>query len=156
MNQGKVFLNLLREMQKAAETVPELEDLSGKLSTAVNLLGETALQIGTKVMSPRLKEAFSFARPFLDAVGDVCLAWMHVWRATIAVAEIKKTAGSLRPEGRVQAAAVDREAAFYEGVLQTAKFFVKVVLPTTIGTMNAIQSFDTSVTDIPESSFGAG
>lgn len=159
MKQGRVFLNLLNEMKKTVEkalTLPELNDLAENLSSAVNLLGETALTLGTKAMSPKPKEAFAYAKPFLDVVGDVSLAWMHVWRATIATTQMEKIVGSLDSGERIKQAALNREVAFYEGVLQTATFFMNVVIPITIGKMNGINSGDTTIVDIPEASMGVG
>lgn len=159
MKQGRVLLSLLNEMHKTVENalaLPELNDLADKLSKAVNLLGETALHLSTKAMSPKLKEAFAYAKPFLDVVGDVSLAWMHVWRATIAATQMKKIVGSLDPAERIKQAAVNKRVAFYEGVLQTATFFINFVIPITIGKMNGINSGDTAIIDIPEASMGVG
>ena len=159
MKKGMVFLNLLSEIQKTVEkarSLPELNDLAEKLSTAVDLLGKTALHLGTKAMSPKLKEAFAYAKPFLDVVGDVSLAWMHVWRATIATTQMEKIVGSLDPAERIQRAAVDKKTAFYEGVLQTATFYMNVVIPITIGKMKSINSGDTAIIDMPEASMGLG
>lgn len=159
MKQGTVFLNLLNEIQKTVEnalTLPELNDLADKLSKAANILGDTALHLGTTAMSPKLSEAFAYAKPFLDVVGDVILAWMHVWRATIATTQLEKIVGSLDPVERIQQAAVDKEVAFYEGVLQTAKFYINVVVPVTVGMMTAIQSGDTAILEISEASLGVG
>ncbi|MGD9310672.1 MAG: acyl-CoA dehydrogenase [Desulfosarcina sp.] len=157
MKKGMVFMSLLNEIHNTVEkarSIPELNDLADKLSTAADLLGKTALHLGTAAMSPKLKEAFAYAKPFLDVVGDVSLAWMHVWRATIAATQMKKIVGSLDPAERIQQAAINKKAVFYEGVLQTATFFINVVVPITIGKMNGINSGDTAVIDIPDASMG--
>jgi hypothetical protein len=156
MKKGRVFLNLLSEIQKTAEKankLPELNALADKLSTAADLLGETALHLGTTAMSPKPKEAFAYAKPFLDVVGDVSLAWMHVWRATIAAGQLEKIVGRLDPAERIQHVALNKKVAFYEGVLQTATFFMNVVIPITIGKMNGINSGDTAIIDMPEECF---
>ncbi len=105
-------------------------------------------------MSPDVKVAFAFAKPFLDVVGDVCMAWMHLWRAVEAVPQLEKLAGSLDPAARSAKAAKNKEAAFYEGMLQSAKYFINVVLPGTMGQMNAIKASDASIIEIPEAAFG--
>ena len=158
MRQGTVFMNLLSEMHKTIENarkIPLLKDFAAKLDKATNFLGETALHLGTTARSSEIKVAFSYAKPFLDVVGDVCLAWMHVWRATVATARLEKIVGSLDPADRMLKASESREVAFYEGVLQTAKFYLNVMIPVTIGKMTAIRSGDTSTLDIPEVSLGA-
>ena len=159
LKQGTVFMNLLSEMQMTIESsrkIPLLKPLATELERVANLLGKTALHLGTTARSPKLREAFAYAKPFLDVVGDVCLAWMHVWRATIAATQMEKIVGSLDPAERIQQAAVNKEVAFYEGVLQTATFFMNVVVPITIGKMTGINSGDTAIIDIPEASLGIG
>jgi hypothetical protein len=47
-----------------------------------------------------------------------------------------------------------KDAAFYQGQLKTAEFFVHTVLPTTMGKMNAILETNAAVIEIDEASFG--
>ena len=53
------------------------------LQTA-NLLGETAMHLGTKAMSLEFKVAFAHSQPFLEAMGDTIMGWMLLWRAVVA------------------------------------------------------------------------
>jgi hypothetical protein len=157
MQQGAVFMNFLQEIQNTlarANEIPLLAELAGRVDDAVNRLGETALHLGKTAMSPEVKVAFAFAKPFLDAMGDVCMAWMHLWRAVEAVPQLEKRAGSLDPAARRTKAAKNKEAAFYEGVLQSAKYFINAVLPGTMGQMKAIKAGDASTIEIPEAAFG--
>jgi hypothetical protein len=155
--QGAVFLNLLNEMRRAADRareLPPLKEMADRVAKATDRLGGTAMRLGEKAASPKIKEAFAYAKPFFDVIGDMCLAWMHLWRATVAAARLEKIAGSLDPAVRAELAKVNKEAAFYEGVLQTAKFYLNVMLPVTVGNMIAIDSGDTPLLDIPEASLG--
>jgi hypothetical protein len=81
---------------------------------------------------------------------------MHVWRATIAATQMEKIVGSLDSAERIKQAAVKKEVAFFEGVLQTATFFMNVVVPITIGKMTGINSGDTAIIDVPEAALGVG
>jgi alkylation response protein AidB-like acyl-CoA dehydrogenase len=157
MKQGAVFMNYLAEMQKTvahAKKIAGLEDLAAKVATAVNRLGEIAMHMGQTALSPNLRVAFAFAKPFLDVIGDVSLAWMMLWRATIALPMLEKLAGSLDSSVRRQQAAKNKQIAYYEGQLQTANYFIHAVLPIAIGRMEAIASSDASTIEIPEVSFG--
>jgi len=157
MKQGAVFMNYLAEMQKTvahAKKIAGLEDLAAKVATAVNRLGEIAMHMGQTALSPNLRVAFAFAKPFLDVIGDVSLAWMMLWRATIALPMLEKLAGSLDSSVRRQQAAKNKQIAYYEGQLQTANYFIHAVLPIAIGRMEAIASSDSSTIEIPEVSFG--
>ena len=81
------------------------------------------------------------------------MAWMHLWRATAAVPKLEKLAGSLDPAKRAVTAAKNREAAYYEGVLQSAKYYINVIIPETLGKMNAIKASDAAIIEIPEAAF---
>jgi len=105
-------------------------------------------------MSPDVKIAFAYALPFLDVIGDICMAWMLLWRATVAVPKLEKKIGSLDPAVRSKKAAKNKDVAFYEGQLQTAKYFINSILPITIGRMNAIAASDGATVEMPEVSFG--
>jgi hypothetical protein len=157
MNGGAVFMNFLGEIQKViadAKKISGLEDLAAKVDEAVNRLGEVALHLGKTAMSPDFKIAFAYAMPFLDVIGDVCMAWMLLWRATVSVPKLEKKIGSLDPAERSKKAAKNKDVAFYEGQLQTAKYFINSILPITIGRMNAIAAGDGATVEMPEVSFG--
>ena len=98
MKGGLVFMNYLAEIQKitgAARKIGGLEDLAAGVDEAVNRLGEIAMHLGKTALSADFKVAFAFAKPFLDVMGDVCMAWMLLWRATLAVPKLEKLAGGL-------------------------------------------------------------
>jgi len=154
---GVVFMNLLQEIQNTIERAKdftELKDLHPEVNKAVTRLGEIAMHIGQTAMSPDFKTAFAFAQPFQDVMGDVILAWMLLWRATLAVPKLSDLVGGLTGPARTKKLAKSKEAAFYDGQLQTATYFIKVILPVTMGKMEAIAGSDNSVVSIHEASFG--
>ena len=143
MKKGAVFMNLLGEIQKTVARAKEtngLDELAGQLETAVNRLGEIALHIGQKAMSPEFKVAFAHALPFLYAMGDTIMAWMLLWRAVVATQKLD--------------GAKKKDAAYYEGQRKTAEFFIKTELPLTLGKMNAIESSCAAALEIPDDGFG--
>jgi hypothetical protein len=157
MKNGAVFMNFLQEIQKVtgqAKKVKGLEHLANRVDEAVNRLGEIALHLGKTVLSPDFKVAFAYAKPFLDVMGDVCMAWMLLWRATIAVPKLEKLAGGLDPGARVAKAAKNKDLVFYEGQFQSARYFINSLLPITMGKMNAIEAGDPASVEIPEAAFG--
>jgi alkylation response protein AidB-like acyl-CoA dehydrogenase len=144
MKQGGVFLNYLQEIQKtvaAAKEIPELEKMSEAVGAAVDRLGEVAMKLGQTAMSPDFKLAFAFAKPFLDVVGEVTMAWMMLWRAVIA-------------SRQREVAKKQKERLFYEGQLKTAAYYIFSILPETMGKMKAIAAGDGSVVEMDEASFG--
>jgi alkylation response protein AidB-like acyl-CoA dehydrogenase len=144
MEKGQVFINFLGEIQKTiamARESGELAELTDEVDIAVNKLGEVALNIGQKAMSPEFKTAFAFAFPFLEVMGDVIMAWMLLWRAALA-------------QQRLSAGAKKKDIAFYEGQIKSAEFFIYSILPTTLGKMNGIVKGNTSAVEISEAAFG--
>ncbi|MBI9085873.1 MAG: acyl-CoA dehydrogenase [Desulfobacterales bacterium] len=141
---GKYFMDLLGEMQATiteAKGVAGLTDLAGRVEIAVNRLGEVALHLGQTAMSPQVLAAFAFAHPFMMAMGDVILAWMHLWRSV-------KAAAALEKDGK------NKQAAFYEGILVTARYFIRSELPVALGRLDAVAVTDDAAITIPDAAFG--
>jgi len=113
------------------------------------------MHLGATAMSPNVMSAFAFAHPFLDVTGDVMMAWMLLWRAAIAATQMEKLAGSLDAEARSKAVEKNKNAAFYEGQIRSAEYFIYSILPVTWGKMKAITTTNSAAVDIPEAAFGA-
>ncbi|MFA6009936.1 MAG: acyl-CoA dehydrogenase [Desulfobacteraceae bacterium] len=142
MNKGKVFMELMGEIQKAikeSKAHAVLSPFSAQVETALNKLGETAMHMGKTAMSDKVMNAFAFAHPFLEATGDVVMAWMLLWRATIAASKL---------EG-----AKKKDVPFYEGQLKSLEFFTCNILPVTFGKMEVIKATNGAIVDISEESF---
>jgi alkylation response protein AidB-like acyl-CoA dehydrogenase len=144
MKGGKPIMDLLGEINKtiaAAKAVPELAELAADVEGAVNRLDELAMYMGKTAMSGKALTAYSFAKPFLDVTGDVMMAWMHLWRAVIA-------------QGKVGAAKAG-DKVYYEGMVKTARYFIKVHLPATVGNMRAIKEMDDCIATMDDALFAA-
>jgi len=105
-------------------------------------------------MSHEMKVALSFASPFLEVMGDTVMAWMLLWRASAAAPELKKIVGRSAGKERLEKITKNKNAAFYEGQIKSAEYFIGVILPVTLGKMNAIEGAISAVVDMPEASFG--
>lgn len=158
MDKGAVFMDLLNEITaaiKKAAKIPRLEKSAGAVEKSVNRLGEIAVHLGKKAVSKDLKLAFAYAHPFLEVVGDVIMAWMLLWRAAAAVPKLEKLAGSADENAIRSKVAQNKDAAFYDGQLKTAEFFIHCMLPATMGKMNAIAAGNPAAIEIDERSFGS-
>ncbi|MFZ5571646.1 MAG: acyl-CoA dehydrogenase [Thermodesulfobacteriota bacterium] len=142
MNKGKPFMELLGTINKtiaAAKAIAGLEDLAGRVEEAVNKLGEVAMHMGMTAMSANVLDAFAQATPFLEVCGDVVLAWQHLWRAVVAAPKIT--------------GAKSKDAPFYEGQVRTAEFYIKCLLPATIGKMRALSETNEAIMKMPLAAF---
>jgi alkylation response protein AidB-like acyl-CoA dehydrogenase len=144
MNKGKPIMDLMGEIQKTlakAKEIEALQDYAARLEKALNRLGEVAMHLGATAMSPKVMSAFAFAHPFMDASGDVVVAWMLLWRAVIAAEKL---------EGKAK----KKDKPFYEGQLKSVEYFTQAVLPITMGKMDAIMATSEAAVEISEDSFG--
>ena len=142
LKKGKPFMDLLGEMNKtiaAAKEVEGLDTFAVKVEQAVNKLGEVAMHMGMTAMSEKVLDAFATAHPFLDVTGDVCLAWMELWRAVVAAPKIAK--------------AKKKDVAFYQGQVKTAQYFITWVLPAAMGKMEALQGNIPAIMEMPDAAF---
>jgi hypothetical protein len=97
--------------------------------------------MGMTAMSPKVMNAFAFAHPFMEVCGDVVMAWMLLWRAAIACKKLEEGAKK-------------KDAAFYQGQIKSAEFFIYSIIPITVGKIKAILTTNGAAVDIDDKSFG--
>jgi alkylation response protein AidB-like acyl-CoA dehydrogenase len=144
LNQGQSFRDLLDEMGKTAadaKTVPGVEALAVALEGLTARLEEVALHMAQTARSEKMQNAYAAAYPFMEVTGDTVMAWMLLWRAAIA--------GRKLSEG-----AKKKDAAFYEGQIMSARFFINNFIPVTLGKISAILANDGTAMEISEDAFG--
>jgi len=143
MNKGALYMDFLGKMKQAAaagKAIPATADMAERFDGVVDRLGQIALGLGQAAMSPKFKAAFSHSVPFLEAMGDVTMAWMLLWRATVAAEKLEN--------------AKKKDRLFYQGQIQTAEFFIRTVLPVALGKMNAIEDCCDAAVEIADAAFG--
>jgi hypothetical protein len=144
LNKGQAFKDLvgeIREVIEKAKSFKELEEIAAETEKVVAKLEETALHIGKTARSEKMMTAFAHAYSFMDVTGDAVMAWMLLWRAVVAAQKLEKGAKK-------------KDASFYEGQLNSARFFIKSVLPVTLGKAAVILANDDTVIKISEDAFG--
>ena len=142
MNKGKPVMDLFGEMQKtvaAAKEIPAIKGYAAKVEESLNKLGEIALTMGQTAMSAKVLNAFANAHPFQDATGDVVVAWMLLWRASIAAQKLEKAKAKDKP--------------FYEGQIKSLQFFAETLLPMTMGNLAGLKEVSGAAVEIDEASF---
>ena len=144
MKKGAVFMDFLGEMQKTADEasgIAGMEEYGAELGKAIVQLGGIALQLGKTARSDEVKTAFAHSLPFLEAMGDVIMAWMLVWRAITASRKLEKGAKK-------------KDVSFYNGQIKTMVFFMDTMMPETRGKMMAIEKMSPAAIDIDDAGFG--
>ncbi len=142
LKKGKPCMDLLEEMNKTiadAKKITILKDMALKMEGAVHSFGETAMHMGMTAISEKVLDAFAIAHPFLDVTGDVCLAWLELWRAVVAAGKIEK--------------AKKKDQAFYQGQIKTAEYFINFVIPSTMAKMETLRHNVPSIMEMPDAAF---
>ena len=158
MKNGKsfgYFLDMMEETVTEAKEIEGVETLAMKMETAMEKFKTTAEIIGKRARSTEVLNAYSFAHPFLEVTGDITMAWMLLWRASVAAPKLVKKTGGLDSEVVAAKAVKNKEVAYYAGQIKTAAFFINTLLPSALAKMDAIVEGETAVEEIPEASFGS-
>jgi len=138
-SKGRMLKTLIQEMTltiAAAKQQDRLKGLAEKLEAAAGLLETTCAQAIQALFSAQSPSAFACAHPLMEATGDVVMAWMLLWRASIAVEKLD-----------------GKEAAFYAGKIKAAEFFITTILPATLGKLNAVTCENNPAADMDENLF---
>lgn len=144
LNKGEAFKGFIREIKQIIETarpMKNLEKISEEAEATIEKLEQTVKHMGAMVTSDKIMTAFSHAYSFLEVTGDIVMAWMLLWRATIAAKKLEN-------------GATNKDTDFYKGQISSARFFISSILPVTRGKMEVILSSDDAVVQISENSFG--
>lgn len=157
MNHGEPFKSYLAEIRSQVDIckrVNGIETLAVHVETVLNKMADVAMDLGQMSQSDNMQYAYTFAHPFLESLGDLTMAWMLLWRAGIAAPKLEKLAGNLDPQAIAGKVTKSKDAAYYDGQIKTAQFFIHYVLPITIGRLNAIAGMDGAAVEIADVSFG--
>jgi alkylation response protein AidB-like acyl-CoA dehydrogenase len=145
LNGGQPLMDLLGECQHTfseAKKYPELASHAKRLETAVNELVKVTQHIGSMAKSLKIMQAFAFAHPFMEVAGDVLMAWMLLWRATVAAQKL-----TLKPN--------KKDHHFYKGQIKSSEYFIACVLPATLGKMRAVLDANGAAVEMSVEGFGS-
>ena len=131
----------MRKTVDLARSMSALAPLAGETEAVLVKLEKTARHLGKMAGSEQMMTAFAHAYTFMDVTGDAVMAWMLLWRALVAA-------------GKLEKGAAKKDLAFYEGQVAGARFFIRTVLPATLGKMDAILVADGIAVEMAEEAFG--
>jgi len=150
---GKVFEALLHQMNPAIEAGKKSELLkpyTENLEQAVEQMVQVVKDIGAKASGKDFMVAFLSATPLLEVVGDVMCGWMLLWQAAEAEAKLNELVGDGDKAAIIKE---NNEAAFLDGKIQSARFFLGSEIKKVVGKVAAITAFEPAAMDIAEESF---
>jgi alkylation response protein AidB-like acyl-CoA dehydrogenase len=163
MKKGTYFMHLLGEMNATVARVKDnqaLKDLADDVQAGVDALAGMSLFFASCAKAGKFLVPVGNAYPFLMMMGKIISAWLLLWQAGIADGKLAalcndKGVNASDPAALATFARENKEAAFYDGKLKGARYFIKNVLPEIEGTIRAIKSEDNSIMDIVQESFAS-
>lgn len=144
MNKGLVFMDFINEISEItnqAKEDPSLSPLGDKLDAVLEQFKALALHMGKNLASENFKTSFLHAVPFQDVMGDICMAWMLLWRSVTATRKLSDGAKK-------------KDIEFYQGQISTAQYYINTMLPATRGKMESIIANDDSAIKMSDAGFG--
>jgi len=144
------FLNRINVFIGKNNAHPALADLVKELDDTKNKLAEATMSFAAMGKENPLFP-ISYATPYLKMFGDVACAYFMLDMAVVAderLENIYKAKNANDDESQKALRKENDEAAFYHGKVQTARFFIKQLLPDVYAISKSIESQDISMLDV--------
>jgi hypothetical protein len=165
MKKGLYFMNLLGEIGAAAARCkdrPLLAGLADDVQAAANVLAEMAMLFAASGKAGKFMIPITNAYPFLMMMGKAVVGWLLLWEAGVAAEKLEAICreNGVEPGDLFKLYEVHEllktngDAAFYQGKIAAAKYFIRHILPEVDAAAQAIRSEDVSVMEIADESFG--
>jgi hypothetical protein len=158
---GQNFVNLLKEMHGTIaeyEKIDGLRDLAQEVQFRVNLLADMGQYFTDCFKEGNVLVPIANGTPLMSFMGDICLGWLLFWQAGIAVKKLDALCQEHHVDPhdipvRDEFVSKNKEAAFYDGKVNSARYFIKNVLPQVDGLATAIKNGDLSLMTVHDDGF---
>jgi hypothetical protein len=158
---GEHLIRLLTEIGTSItqyQSIDEVSDLAQDLSARVTILGEMGMFFGECMAEDKTLVPIANAYPALNMMAIVTLSWLLFWQAGIAAGKLsdlleKNAIDPSDTAARNTFINKNEHAAFYDGKLKAARYYIKHCLPQVNALASAIKSADLSMMDIPNAAF---
>ena len=98
-------------------------------------------------------DIYAKATPFLEAMGDVVLAWLHLWQLTVAHPKLETAIAGKSKADAIKALSRKKENAFYFGKVSSSRYFILTLLSRTRGKLAELTSQADPVVDMFSKAF---
>ncbi len=159
--EGKHLIRLLTEIKMGVaryQNIEDISDLAQDLTARIAHIEELGVFLNTCAAEGRLIVPITHAYPILNMIGIVTLGWLLFRQAGIAarrLADLIERKGIDLSKEDSQTAFIRRnaDAAYFDGKLKAARYFIKHCLPQADALFTAITSNDLSAMEICDESF---
>jgi alkylation response protein AidB-like acyl-CoA dehydrogenase len=144
------LMNRIDQTVQHARSIEELKSYADSVNAARDNLETVVNHLVKKGQSGDNLTLYAKAGPFLEAMGDVILGWLHLWQMTIAYPKLKALGGEkVDPE----VVSKKKDGAFYYGKMLGARFFIDTLLKRTKGKFEELISDADPVINIFDKAF---
>jgi alkylation response protein AidB-like acyl-CoA dehydrogenase len=150
-NQRVNFDTLMARMDETiaeAENVAALQNYAGAVKAAKTELEAVVAGLVKMAAEGDQVAVYAKASPFLEAMGDVVLAWLHLWQLTIAQPKVAAIIGEKSKTDALKAISKKKADAFYYGKVCSAQYFIGTLLKRTRGKLEELMTDADPVVDI--------
>ena len=152
----KALLDEMIPVVQRTKAHPVLGSYTATVEQSYKWLQEAMRHVTSIVAGGETAAGFLEAVPLLEIFGDVLLGWLHLWQAEIALEKLDPLygqAGAKTAEDRAGLVATNPEAAYLEGKVATARYYIGRLLPAVAGKVDALKRKETAPLEIPDAAF---
>lgn len=150
------FNNLMGKIDDAirkANEIDSIREYASIVKSAKEGLVSLAKELSEWGGGEKAVDIYVKAWPFLDAMGDVLLGWLHLWQLTVSHPKLASLVDGKTEDEREKIVARNKNAAYYQGKVLGAQFYIGTLLKNTFGKFEQIRSVAHPVININEKSF---
>lgn len=159
--EGRSFGTLLGFMNETIadfQGIDAIRDLTDEAKTGVNLLGSIAEFMGKCAQENKLLVPITNAVPFMQFMGTITVGWLLYWQAGLAIkkldaAYMENNVNTNNEEQKAAFLSGDKQAAYLEGKVHSARYYLKNFLPQAEAIAAAIKKEDLSTLAIQDNGF---
>jgi len=128
----------INQTVKKAEKSPLTAPYAQTLATAADRLSQVVDHFSDIVAKGQIKDVYARTMPFLEAMGEVLLGWMHLWQMTICIRSLGEYTADFDNDKIDEIIKKKKEAAFYYGKILSGRFYIDTMLQQTMGKLQGI------------------
>lgn len=150
------FNHLMARIDEAIEraaTMDTLKPLADAMKVAKDRLVEVTRWFDELAAKGKDTHIYAKASPFLEAMGDVVLAWLHLWQLVIAQPKLDAAIGGKSKADGLKALSRKKADAFYYGKVSSARYFIGTLLKRTLGKLDELTSDADPVVEMIDKAF---
>ncbi len=128
----------INQTVKDAEESPGTAPYAQTLAMAKDRLSQVVDHFSDIAAGGQIKDVYARTMPFLEAMGEVLLGWMHLWQMTISIRSLGRYTTDFHDDKIDEVVKKKKDAAFYYGKILSGRFYIDTMLQQTMGKLQGL------------------